>query len=279
MLVHRQSVAERDIVAVSDAIGQSDGRVPEPVGCGGRPGDMSRPLHALLPALLAALIAGACGTSTASPANASIQAPTPLAAEPSPSASASASAVSSGVDLGSVPTACIGLGADDCRRVVAEVGEIVPVGTAARYVQVGPFGCPDGQPCATSLADRQQGDITIEAGAGALSYHVTAADDAQLTFAQQDAFGVLVGPSSQPPVSAGARPYALGHCGLWSGIDVAGSWWDPVGPIDGDHPDAINAAEGTLNLLDPERAMFTSKGGLTVQLVRRDGEKYLPLCQ
>ena len=241
---------------------------------------MPRPLRAALLAALAALIAGACATSTASPSNSSIQAPTPLATEPSASASASPSSASSGIDLGSVPTACIGLGADDCRRVVAEVGEIVPAGTAARYVQVGPFGCPDGGPCATSLVARPQGDITIEAGAGALSYHLTAAaDDARLTFAQQDAFGVLVGPSTQPPVSAGARPYSLGHCGLWSGIDADGSWWDPVGPVDADHPDAINAAEGTLNVLDPDRATFTSKGGLTVQLVRRDGEKYLPLCQ
>jgi hypothetical protein len=229
-------------------------------------------------AVLAAWTIAACAAGVASPSNGSAQAPTPLATEPSPSASASAA--SSGVDLGSVPTACIGLGADDCRRVVAEVGGIVPAGTAARYVQVGPFGCADGQPCPTSLAARQQGDITIEAGAGALSYHVTAgADGPQLTFAQQDAFGVLVGPSTQPPVSAGARPYSLGHCGLWSGIDADGSWWDPVGPVDADHPDAINAAEGTLNVLDPDRATFTSKGGLTVHLVRRDGEKYLPLCQ
>ena len=104
-------------------------------------------------------------------------------------------------------------------------------------------------------------------------------DGAKITIERQDAFGVLLGPTSQPPITAGARPYSLGHCGLWSGIDAGGSWWDPVGPVDGDHPDAINAADGTLTVLDPDHATFTSRGGLTVQLQRHEGAKYLPLCQ
>jgi hypothetical protein len=131
----------------------------------------------------------------------------------------------------------------------------------------------------TSLAQRPQGDITLEAGVGALSCHVTATAGGDLGLERQDAFGVLLGPSSQPSLAAGARPFSLGHCGLWSGIDVGGSWWDPVGPVDGDHPDAINAAEGSLTILDPDDAAFSSKAGFTVQLMRRDGEKYLPLCQ
>jgi hypothetical protein len=185
-----------------------------------------------------------------------------------------------GIDLSTVTTACIGLGADDCRRVVAQVAAMAPPGTSASYVQVGPFGCSNPAGCAMSLVARPQGDITLEAGDGALSYHVTAsAGGADLTIEQQDAFGVRVGPSSQPPVTAGARPFSLGHCGLWSGVDVGGSWWDPVGQVDGDHPDAINAADGTLAILDPDHATFTSKGGLTVQLVRHEGDKYLPLCQ
>jgi hypothetical protein len=168
---------------------------------------------------------------------------------------------------------------DDCRRVVAQVATIVPAGSAVTYIQVGPFGCAAGEGCAPSLAERQQGDVTLEAGVGALSYHVTVSSGAELTIERQDAFGVLLGPESQPPVTAGARPFSLGHCGLWSGIDSGGSWWDPVGPVDGDHPDAINAADGTLTIQDPDHATFTSKGGLTVALVGHEGAKYLPLCQ
>jgi hypothetical protein len=197
-----------------------------------------------------------------------------------PSASPAESAAPTGTDLTTIPTACVGLGADDCQRVVAQLSTIVPAGTAVTYIQVGPFGCPTEQGCAPSLAARPQGDVTLEAGAGALSYHVTAAGGgAQLTIERQDAFGVLLGPTSQPPVTAGARPFSLGHCGLWSGIDAGGSWWDPVGLVDGDHPDVINAAEGTLTIIDPDHATFTSRGGFTVELQRHPGDKYLPLCQ
>lgn len=230
-----------------------------------------------MPRVLAALVAvalliGACAGSGPSPSVTVVPSSVP---SPSP-----ASAAPSGIDLSSIPTACFGLGADDCRRVVAQLSMTVPAGSAVTYIQVGPFGCAAGQGCALSLAERPQGDVTLEAGAGALSYHVTVtAGGAQITIERQDAFGVLLGPSSQPPVTAGARPFSLGHCGLWSGLDADGSWWDPVGPVDGDHPDAINAADGTLTVFDPDHATFTSRGGLTVQLQRHDGAKFLPLCQ
>jgi hypothetical protein len=48
--------------------------------------------------------------------------------------------------------------------------------------------------------------------------------------------------------------------------------------IDGDHPAAINSADGTLAILDLDRATFTSDTGFTVQLVRRDGPKGFPGC-
>jgi len=217
--------------------------------------------------LAVALLTGACAGSA-----------TPPSATVPPSAAQSSAP--GGIDLSAIPTACINLGADDCRRVVAQIATIVPDGSAVTYIQVGPFGCAAGQGCPASLAVRPQGDVTLEAGAGALSYHVTVLGDGEeLQLDRQDAFGVLLGPTSKPPVTAGARPFSLGHCGLWSGIDVGGSWWDPVDQIDGDHPDAINAAEGSLTIIDPDRATFASRGGLTVQLQRHQGDKYLPLCQ
>jgi hypothetical protein len=239
------------------------------------------PRGRLVPILVLAILSmGGCASSAATPSFGSARAPTPAAIETTtPSPSAPETTAPTGVDLGGAPTACINLGADDCRRVVAQLSTIVPAGSAVTYIQVGPFGCAASQGCAPSLAERPQGDVTLEAGAGALSYHVTVSSGSELTIDRQDAFGVLLGPQSQPPVTAGARPFSLGHCGLWSGIDLGGSWWDPVGPVDGDHPDAMNAADGTWTIQDPDHATFTSKGGLTVQLVRHEGEKYLPLCQ
>jgi len=100
----------------------------------------------------------------------------------------------------------------------------------------------------------------------------------KLTIERQDAFLMALEPTSQPPLNPGVRRFTLGHCGLWSGIDVGGSWWDPIGLIDGDHPAAINSADGTLAILDLDRATFTSDTGFTVQLVRRDGPKGFPGC-
>ena len=165
---------------------------------------MPRAMAALVIAI--ALLAGGCAASGPSPS-------ATAAPSTAPSTSPAESAAPSGIDLSTIPTACFGLGADDCRRVVAQLSTILPAGSAVTYIQVGPFGCAAGQGCAPSLVERPQGDVTLEAGAGALSYHVTV------------------------------------------------------------------TADGTLTVLDPDHATFTSRGGFTVQLQRHEGAKYLPLCQ
>ena len=224
--------------------------------------------------VLATLTLGACATSTATPSFESTQAPTP-----DPTSAPSDSTAPTGVDLTAIPMACVNLGMDDCRRIVAELAELVPGDVTPKYIQVGPFSCAEASGCARTLAIRPQGDVTIEADGDAVSYHVTApAGGGKLTIERQDAFLMAIEPQSQPPVTPGPRRFTLGHCGLWSGIDVGGSWWDPIGTIDGDHPAAINSADGTLAILDIDRATFTSDSGFTVQLVRRHGPKGLPGC-
>ena len=147
------------------------------------------------------------------------------------------------------------------------------------YLQVGPFGCPGGERCPTTLAARPEGDVTFEfAGVPAAGFHVKAAAGGPLEIEPQEIFGIVLEPTTPKAALSGAHPFTLGHCGLWSGIDLGGSWWDPVGPIDWDHPDTINSAEGTIAFNDPDHATFTSKGGLTVRLERRDGGKHFPFC-
>ncbi len=208
------------------------------------------------------------------------------APSPSPQGSSAPSAPSAiapntAPTLGGVPIACYGLGDADCPRVKEVATALVKV-TDPRviYVQVGPFGCPHGQQCPTTLAARPEGDITVEfAGAPTAGFHVKAAPGGgAITVAPQEIFGIVLEPTTPRAVLAGAQPFTLGHCGLWSGIDLGGSWWDPVGYIDFNQGDAINAAEGTIAFTDPDHATFTSKGGLSVQLQRRDGGKYFPFC-
>ncbi len=147
------------------------------------------------------------------------------------------------------------------------------------YVEVGPFGCSVGQGCPGSLAARPSGRVLFEPVEGeGIEIQVQLGADGQLALERAQAFGVRVRPSSIPGQLAGPMPFSLGHCGLWSGVDLDGSWWDPIGVVNFDHGDAINAAEGTIAPSDRDHATFTSKGGLVVNLVRRAGEKYLPLC-
>lgn len=228
------------------------------------------PLTAVL-ALVAALVLTACvGTG---PGGSGTSGPPPSSETAAPSDGPLEGA------FGNVPTACLGLGEDDCRRVL---GHVAAVSTATdprvRYLQVGPFGCAAGGGCPTSLVARPEGDVTIETASGTIGFHVKAVGD-RVEVIAQERFGIDLAPTSSLPLPIVPQSFALGHCGLWSGVDLGGSWWDPVGVIDSDHADAINAAEGTIALTGPDRATFTSKGGLVVQLVRRDGQKFLPLCR
>ena len=184
------------------------------------------------------------------------------------------------VVLGNIPTACWGLGPDDCRRVVQELqSELTAADPLVTYIQVGPFGCATGERCPTTLATRPQGDVVLDSAASSVSFHVTATGAVPaFRFERQPGFANAFPPSSTPPLTPGPQPYQLGHCGLWSGIDTGGSWWDPVGQVDADHPDTINAAAGTLNVIDAEHATFVSTGGLVVQLLRHHGPKTLPPC-
>lgn len=218
--------------------------------------------------LVGSILLVACAGATGSPSPAA-----GTTDEPQPSATATGA-----VTLEGVPTACVGLGEPDCRRVIAHVTTLLTRDDPEiGYVQVGPFGCPAGGGCPTTLTARPEGDLSLEFAGRALSFHVKLTDG-NLDARRQETFGIELPPSSRPPVPGGPQPYTLGHCGLYSGIDHGGSWWDPVGLVDYDHPDAINAAEGTIATVGPDRAIFTSKAGFTVQLVRRNGPKYLPLC-
>jgi hypothetical protein len=90
-------------------------------------------------------------------------------------------------------------------------------------------------------------------------------------------FRVEVRPSS-PRLAAQVTPFDLGHCGIWSGIDVDGSFWNPVGAVNANHPDLVNSARGTFTLTSPNSATLRTQDGFALQLVRHEGPKFLPGC-
>jgi hypothetical protein len=200
----------------------------------------------------------------------------------SPAASATTAATATPAPQGAeaVPTACMSLGEADCRRAAdAALAALDPPAPAPIYLLVGPFGCATGERCPTTLAARPEGDVLVEfRGVPAKTIHLTAAADGSLRAAPGETFGIIVPPTSGQLAGRAPMPFTLGHCGLYSGIDLDGAWWDPIGPIDAENGDAVNAAEGTLAFTGPAQATFVSRGGLTINLARRDGPKHLPFC-
>ena len=205
--------------------------------------------------------------------------PTESDAPTSPDASV-APAGSSGAALDpGVLHACFGLNEVDCGRALDAAATVMPPDFPVGYVQVGPFGCQAGEDCDTTLLVRPAGQVLFEPTTGEpVAVQVTLEAGGELRAERGEAFTVRVAPQSAPQALAGPIAFSLGHCGVGSGIDVDGSWWDPIGFVDADHGDGINAADGTFVPTDQSHATFTSKGGFTVNLLRRVGEKHLPLC-
>lgn len=222
------------------------------------------------------LIIAACGGGSP-PASAS---PTPTtsndAASPAPVAPSPAVG-----DLDpSVPTACLTLGPQDCERARTMAASVLEAGDpGAVYVQVGPFGCSVADPCPTTLAARPEGDVVIEFPGGAgINVHLVVAADGSFEAVRGEPMGIAVEPMSPAGVEAGPMPFTLGHCGVLSGIDLDGSWWDPVGPVPMDSGEAVNATAGIMTVTDPNHAAFTTPTGFAIQLQRRAGPKLLPFC-
>jgi hypothetical protein len=241
--------------------------------------DPMRPARRVLPLLVASVvIVAACGGGVASPppsaSAAAVNPSAPPTAEPDPTPTAEPIPTP---EL--IPTACLSLGDIDCQRAAGLARQVLlETDPPVVYVQAGPFACREGAQCATTLDARPEGDVTLEFADGtALLVHLK--DEAgAVQQTRSDAMGILVEPSSQVGSPAGPQPYTLGHCGIFSGIDADGSWWDPVGPVDMDSGDAVNATEGVLNLTDPTHGTFTAPSGFAVQLQRRNGAKVLPPC-
>lgn len=180
----------------------------------------------------------------------------------------------------STPTGCISLAPEDCARARAFAATVLtgddpPV----TYVQVGPFGCSAGDPCPETFLSRPEGDVVLElAGGVGVNVHLVVEADGSFEAVRTEGMGIALPPASARDGQDGARLFQLGHCGIFSGMDVDGSYWDPVGPISFATGEAVNETSGVLTLTGPDRATFTAPRGFTVQLVRHDGPKFLPFC-
>jgi hypothetical protein len=176
------------------------------------------------------------------------------------------------------PTGCLGLDARDC-AFVADAVEATIGGDLSEvtYLQIGPFFCGVNA-CPPGLAARPSGHITIEfAGREPKLLSAEVANGVVDLAPRGDPFLIAVTPASARLTGISA-PYELQHCGIFSGIDVDGSFWDPVGVVDAENNDAINGADGIFTLTSRGTATLRTRGGLSLDLIRHQGVKHLAAC-
>ena len=97
--------------------------------------------------------------------------------------------------------------------------------------------------------------------------------------------GTILEPSSVQIEEGVAYRFNLGHCGLYSPVDVDGSFWDAIegvdpdgGPLDLDTDgETINATGGLIVVIGDE-ARFRTETGSVIRFERHFGEKEFPGC-
>lgn len=100
---------------------------------------------------------------------------------------------------------------------------------------------------------------------------------------------IAVAPVSPTGLATGlAMPFDLGHCGLFSPVDLDGSLWEPVGGVDrqggpidtaAEVGDLINGTPGAVMLVSPERLDWrATSSGVVVVFRRLPGGRDYPGC-
>lgn len=173
---------------------------------------------------------------------------------------------------GRVPAACIGLEVARCELALASLAEKQP-GVTPSYVAISERSC-DG-PCAGAV---WLGHLLVEFSDGRRPQTILITVDGDTVDWEPIESALSQVTPGSPRLAGPTTELALGHCGLGSGIDVDGSFWDPIGLIDPDAPDLINSATARFTLNSPDAAILVTERGAVVQLVRHKGPKHLFGC-
>ena len=206
-------------------------------------------------------VLSACGGPSLSPSPVPSAAPTPATVAPAELA------------LG-----CIGITQAECRFVAERVVTRVAGDRGAPFsVLIELYGCGE-VACPESL-DAREGRATVEWADPANPVTLELRGPAtEPRIAPMDfAWSGLQQPASERVTGAGPFPFTLGHCGLTWQVDFDGSFWVPIGHIDGDAPGLINAEEGVIRLLAPNLAEYQGSEW-SAQLARFPGPKHVWLC-
>lgn len=194
----------------------------------------------------------------------------------------------SGSPLASEPAAaepafvlgCLSIDELECRLVAEQILAEVPDDRGNPFtVQVQLFGCPNDGPCPHSLTART-GMVTVDYADGVepVSATVAGPPGAPRFGERMFEFAGLSQPSSPRVAGVGPFPFDVGHCGITWQVDFDGSFWVPIGLVDGDASAIINNDTGQMRLLGPNLAEYRNAEGFVVSLARFPGAKHIWGC-
>jgi hypothetical protein len=193
-----------------------------------------------------------------------------------PPASSSTEAASTGLVVG-----CASIESVECHFVAAQIVALLPAERGPAFaIEIQLFGCPNDGPCPPTLAARE-GRAVIEytGGEEPITVSLHGPPEAPRIAVQAGmSWSGVVQPSSAQLPGLGPFPFSLGHCGMSHVVDFDGSFWLPVGPLDGDASGMINGESGQMRLLGPDLARYEGPTGFTANLARFPGGKRFFLC-
>jgi hypothetical protein len=208
-------------------------------------------------AILVGLVLAACGTAGPTPG------PTEAAAPAGP------------------VVGCMSIEAAECLFVAERVVAALPAARGRPFaVEITLFPCDRNVDCPRSLAARA-GRALVEYPGGGEPIDLRLSgppQDPEIVLQENHVWSEPVQPTSARVNGPGPFPFDLGHCGLSHVIDFDGSFWVPLGPVDGDASGMINSESGQMRLLAPNLAVYVGAGGFTAQLARFPGPKRFFLC-
>jgi hypothetical protein len=197
-----------------------------------------------------------------------------------PSTPPSGAPTSEPVQPAEVVIGCMSVEAAECRFIAEHVVAVLPAERGPAFsVQIQLFGCANDGPCPRTLGVREgRAIVDYVDGGEPIQLSLTGPPQSPRIAAQQGSWSGLIEPSSPRVAGFGPFPFELGHCGLSHVVDFDGSFWLPVGQVDGDAPGLINSERGRIRLVAPNVAEYQGPEGFTAQLARFPGPKHFWLC-
>ena len=179
----------------------------------------------------------------------------------------------------------LSFGAPECELVAAKAVEQLPQSRGTPFaILVRFFVCPDLciplRDGVRSSGDLKDGAVTVEYADGGEPIELSfsgglAAPEFQI---EDRTWSGPREPESPRVEGSGPFGFTLGHCGLDWYVDFDGSFWVPVGLVDGDASALINAERGEMLLLSRDRVQFRGQSGFTATLARFPGPKHIWIC-